>query len=208
MSNRTKSIIFFAARSRVFVSRLFAAVILLIAIFTTHSFSQNSLIDLLFEMVGLFLLTVCSMGRLWSLLYINGNKRLELITEGPYSVVRNPLYLFSFMGAIGIGLVSENLLILALIIVFYVIYYPFTILAEEGKLEVTFGQSYLEYKKVTPRFLPKLSLYKEPEFYMVKTRGFVRNFWYGMWFIWIYMLLYVIEEGQGLGYIHVLWKIP
>ncbi len=208
MSNRTKGIIFFAAKSRVYASRLFAAVILFIAIFTTHSFSQESLWDISFEISGLFLLTICSMGRLWALMYISGNKRLELITDGPYSIVRNPLYFFNLIGALGIGLVSENLLILVLMVVFYVAYYPFTVLAEEKKLEDTFGDAYLEYKRRTPRFLLKLSLYKEPEFYLVKTRGFVRNFWHGMWFIWIYMLLYVIEEGQSLGYIHVLWKIP
>ena len=208
MSNQTKGVIFLMAKSRVFVSRLFAAVILLIAIFTTHSFSQESLWDVSFEASGLFLLTTCSMGRLWALMYISGNKRLELVTDGPYSIVRNPLYFFSLIGALGIGLVSENLLILALMVVFYAVYYPFTILAEEKKLEGTFGDAYLEYKRRTPRFLPKPSLYKGAESYTINAKVFVRNFIDGMWFIWIFILLHTIEMAQNSGYLPVYWKIP
>jgi protein-S-isoprenylcysteine O-methyltransferase Ste14 len=208
MSNQNKGIVFLAAKSRVYVSRLFAAVILALAVFTTHSFSQEGLLDISFEVSGLILLTICSMGRLWSLVYLSGNKRIELITDGPYSIVRNPLYFFSLIGAIGIGLVSENILILALIVIFYVVYYPFTVLAEEKKLENTFGQAYLEYKQRTPRFLPKPSLYKGPALYTIKANTFARNFINGMWFIWIFILLHTIEMAQNSGYIPVYWKIP
>ena len=173
-----------------------------------HSFSPNSLLDLIFEMAGLFLLTICSMGRLWALMYISGNKSQEIITDGPYSMVRHPLYFFSFIGGVGIGLVSENLLILALIVVFYVTYYPFTIFAEEKKLENKFGQVYLEYKRKTPRFLPKLSLYKGPHLYTIKADVFVRNIFDGMWFIWIFILLHLIEVSQEAGFLPVYWRIP
>ena len=208
MPDESKGIIFFAAKSRVYISRLFAVVILLIAIFTTHSFSQEGLLDISFEVSGLFLLTICSMGRLWALMYICGNKRRELITDGPYSIVRNPLYFFSLIGAVGIGLVSENLLILALIVIFYAVYYPFTVLAEEKKLEGTFGDAYLEYNRRTPRFLPKLSLYDGPALYTINTKTFVRNFVDGMWFVWIFILLHTIEMAQNSGYLPVYWRIP
>jgi protein-S-isoprenylcysteine O-methyltransferase Ste14 len=196
------------ANSRIFASRIFSIMILVIAIFTSHSFSQESLADIVFETSGLFLLTICSMGRLWALMYISGSKSSQLITDGPYSIVRNPLYFFSFIGAIGIGLASENLLILVLIIIFYAIYYPLTIIAEEKKLEDTFGQPYLEYKQRTPKFLPKLSLYKGPALYTVKANTFVRNFVSGMWFIWIFILLHTIEMAQNIGYLPVYWRIP
>ena len=64
-------------------------------------------------------------------------------------MVRHPLYVFSLIGTIGIGLASENLLVLGLIVVFYLFYYPFTILAEERKLTNKFGKAYLEYMKKT-----------------------------------------------------------
>jgi protein-S-isoprenylcysteine O-methyltransferase Ste14 len=208
MEVERKGIVFVAAKSRMYVSRLFAIVILAVVIFTSHSFAQDSTIDFLFEMTGLFLLTVCCMGRLWALIYISGNKRRELIMDGPYSMVRNPLYFFSLIGAIGIGLVSENLLVLGLILIFYILYYPLTVVAEERKLEETFGEPYIEYKRKTPSFIPKLSLYREPEVYPIKMATFVRSFWFSIWYVWIYILLQFIERGQNLGYWPVLWKIP
>lgn len=128
--------------------------------------------------------------------------------EGPYSMVRHPLYAFTLIGAIGIGLASENLLVLGLIIVFYLLYYPFTILAEEKKMTDKFGDAYREYMNNTPRFIPKLSLYKEPELYEVEAASFVRNFVDGMWFIWLFILLHFAEMLQESGYLPVFLKIP
>ena len=160
MSLNENKLLFKIARQRVVVSRIFGIVVILLVPFTTAPFNEDSLTDILFETFGLFLLTICSMGRLWALLYISGYKKLELITEGPYSMVRHPLYVFSLIGAIGIGLASENILVLAALVIFYLLYYPLTILVEEKKLVDKFGQAYLDYIKRTPRFLPKLSLYK------------------------------------------------
>ena len=208
ITRQEKGIIFVIANTRVIVSRIFGLLVLLLLLFTGHSFSQGGKIDILFEISGLFLLSVCSIGRLWALMYISGNKRRELVTEGPYSIVRHPLYLFSLIGAFGIGLASENLLILALIIIFYLLYYPFTILAEEVKLPNEFGNAYLEYMKHTPRFIPKLSLYKEPEKFEVKTTRFVKNFADAMWFIWIFPVFHFIEMLQDSGFLPVIWRIP
>jgi protein-S-isoprenylcysteine O-methyltransferase Ste14 len=205
---KENGIVFTTANSRRIISRIFGFVILLLLLFTGHSFNQGTIIDMLLEICGLFLLSICSLGRLWALMYISGNKRRELVTEGPYSIVRHPLYVFSFIGALGIGLASENVLILALIALFYLLYYPFTMLAEEKKLTNKFGDAYREYMKKTPRFLPNFSLYKEPELYQVKAAGFVRNFADGMWFIWIFMLLHLIEILQDSGHLPVFLRIP
>ncbi len=42
-------------------------------------------------------------GRLWSILYVGGKKSAELVRTGPYSITRNPLYLFSCVAAAGAG---------------------------------------------------------------------------------------------------------
>jgi protein-S-isoprenylcysteine O-methyltransferase Ste14 len=208
MSIDESRLLFRIARRRVIVSRIFAIVVILLITFTSAPYKENSLIDILLETFGLFLLTVCSMGRLWALLYISGYKKIELITEGPYSMVRHPLYVFSFIGAIGIGLASENILVLAALVIFYLSYYPLTILVEEKKLVDKFGQAYLDYIKRTPRFLPKFSLYKGSAQYQINADIFVKNLANGMWFIWIFILLNFIETLQETGYIPVLLKVP
>ena len=208
MSVHKNSLLFRIARQRVTVSRVFGVLVLFVALFTTSSFREDSLIDTILEMSGLFLLTICSIGRLWALLYISGYKKLELITEGPYSMVRHPLYVFSLIGAIGIGLASENILILAVMIIFYLLYYPLTILVEEKKLTDKFGQAYLDYTNRTPRFLPKLSLYKSSAQYQINADLFVKSLASGMWFVWIFIILHFIEMLQQNGFIPVFLKVP
>jgi len=208
MSIDESRLLFRIARQRITVSRIFGVLVLFLALFTTSSFKEDSLIDTVLEMSGLFLLTICSIGRLWALLYISGYKKLELITEGPYSIVRHPLYVFSLIGAIGIGLASENILVLAALVIFYLLYYPLTILVEEKKLVDKFDQAYLDYIKSTPRFLPKLSLYKGSVQYQINADVYVKKMILGMWFIWIFIILHIIEMLQQSGHIPVFLSVP
>ena len=55
------------------------------------------------EWFGIFAIILCIFGRTWTSLYIGGRKNRALLTKGPYSVVRNPLYVFSILGAAGAG---------------------------------------------------------------------------------------------------------
>ena len=201
-------LLFKIAHQRMLISRIFAVLIVLLVIFTMPSFEQDGLADILFETLGLFLLTICSMGRLWALLYISGKKTHEVVTEGPYSIVQHPLYFFSFIGAVGIGLVSENILVLAAIVIFYLSYYPLTILSEEKTLTKKFGQTYIDYAKHTPRFLPKPSLYQSPDYFVVDAKIFLKNLAIGMWFVWIFILFNFIEMLQTMGIIHSLLRVP
>lgn len=123
-------------------------------------------------------------------------------------MVRHPLYVFSLIGAIGIGLASENILVLVAMVAFYLLHYPLTILVEEKKLIDKFGQAYLDYAKLTPRFLPKLSLYKSGIQYHINVDLFVKSLANGMWFIWIYILLNFIESLQQNGFIPILLRVP
>jgi protein-S-isoprenylcysteine O-methyltransferase Ste14 len=208
MSEQTDKLLFKIARLRIMVSRIFAILVILLVIFTASSFEQNGWIDILLETSGLFLLSICAAGRLWTSLYISGKKSQEVVVDGPYSIVRHPLYFFSFIGAIGIGLASKNILVLGVLVIFYLSYYPLTILSEENVLTKKFGQAYLDYAKRTPRFLPKLSLYNSPSFVSINVDMFLKNITTVMGFIWIYILFDFIEIIQQTGIIHVLLRVP
>jgi protein-S-isoprenylcysteine O-methyltransferase Ste14/membrane-associated phospholipid phosphatase len=208
ITRQEKGVIFAIANTDVIVVRIFSLLALLLLLFTGHSFSHGGTVDRFFEISGLFLLSLCSLGRLWALRYISGNKKRGFVTEGPYSIVRHPLYLFTLIGAVGIGLASENVLILALIIIFYLFYYPLAIPAEETNLTNKFGNRYLEYMKKPPWFFPKFSPYKETKRFPVKTSAFARNFVYGMWFIWIFIFMHFIEMLQNSGVLPVVLRVP
>jgi len=75
-----------------------------------------------------------------------------LITTGWYSWSRNPIYVVSFIGMVGWGLLVNSLLVTILLILWAVIYLiaPFL---EEPWLDLKYGSVYSEYKSQVPRFI-------------------------------------------------------
>jgi protein-S-isoprenylcysteine O-methyltransferase Ste14 len=115
------------------------------------------------ELVGFFLISFCILGRTWCSLYIGGLKNRKLIDVGPYSVTRNPLYVFSVIGAAGVGaqLGSVVIAILAGVVTWAVFY--ILIFAEERHLKNQFGAAYRNYLATVPRFWPKFSRWRDVE---------------------------------------------
>jgi len=144
------------------------------------------IIALLFVMLG-------TLGRVWCAFYISGFKNKKVVTDGPYSTSRNPLYLYSLIGATGIGLVTHSLAVLAFIIVAFAIYYPFVIVGEERKLATILGQDYQEYVKRVPRFFPNFKLFTQPQEYTVKPRVFYKDLRDCSMFIVTYCLILLIN---------------
>ena len=104
------------------------------------------------ECTGFFLLVVGAMGRVWSSAFICGRKNSEVIRDGPYSMVRHPLYLFSFLGFVGAGLAFESFTLAgAFGILFLITHWP-ALLREEARLTSLFGDAYREYSERVPRF--------------------------------------------------------
>ncbi|MBF0449493.1 MAG: isoprenylcysteine carboxylmethyltransferase family protein [Candidatus Magnetomorum sp.] len=198
----------FFVKNRILCTRLIAAVILLLVLFSSHSWVENSLWDMLVQWTGFSLIFTATLGRIWCFVYISGYKDDELIMYGPYSLLRNPLYFFSFIGTLGIGLATENLLAFVLMIVLFCILYPAVVDEEESKLKDRFGSRFEEYQKKTPRWFPRIKYYYESEEYLVKPRIFFKAMMESMWFMWFYMILQIIESLHHLGILPVMFLIP
>src|SRR6187402_2966911 len=97
------------------------------------------------ESVGLVFLAIAAFGRIWCLVFIAGKKNDELVMDGPYSTSRNPLYVFSFIGAVGFGLAVENPFLAALIAITFAVYYRVIVRREEVFLESAFGEIFRQY---------------------------------------------------------------
>lgn len=162
----------------------------------------------LFDLAGLAGVIIGAFGRLWSSIFIAGYKTDSLVRCGPYSVTRNPLYLFSLVGAVGVGLASRSLLVPALLAVLFGVYYPVIIRREEERLRATHGPEYLSYREAVPRFFPKLSLYREPETYVVNTKNFKKALLDATFFLWIYGAVQLMGKLHDAGVLPTFLKIP
>ncbi len=106
--------------------------------------------------------------RLWATLYVGGRKvggrRESILTvDGPYSMVRNPLYLGSLAVGLSAALLLQSGLVLAAVALAAWHYARITVPAEEQFLRSTCGATtFDDYCRRTPRFVPDVRLYRSP----------------------------------------------
>ena len=113
-------------QKRILISRIMAVALFSVFLFTRTEI-KNDAVSAWLDNLGLFFISVGALGRIWSSLFICGHKSVEIIDQGPYSAVRNPLYLFSFVAVIGIALSTENWIFMAMILILFIAYYPFVL---------------------------------------------------------------------------------
>ena len=113
------------------------------------------------ELAGFGLAILCVAGRAWSILYVGAHKNRRLVMAGPYSMTRNPLYLFSTIGAAGIGLIFGSLVAAAILgLVSYLVLARMA-QKEAAHLRTLFGAQYDAYARQTPFFWPRpLALFR------------------------------------------------
>lgn len=103
---------------------------------------------------GILLCFVGASLRYWASGYLRKDSRPAV--GGPYAYVRNPLYLGTYLMALGTALAIQNWWLLASITVVFAVLYHFIILDEETKLQAIFGEPYFKYCEWVPRFFPRL----------------------------------------------------
>jgi len=185
---------------RIYVSRVLGVLLLLVILFSSSYWeSTMPAVSVVLFVLGAVLVGIASLGRLWCSVYIAGYKTDRLIALGPYSMCRNPLYFFSLLGALGVGLATETLVVPIVIVVAFAIYYPLVIKSEEAGLKKIHTEAFDKYCQRVPRFFPKLSYLKEPEEYIVKPVIFKRHMFDALWFIWILGILELIEGLHDLN---------
>jgi len=194
-------------RLRIPLLRLVFIPVIFVAVFVRPSWNLESTTAFVVEGIGYVFLLIGLIIRIWCTFYIGGRKNIELITTGPYSICRNPLYIGTFILSIGIGLCFENLLIILIALVIIIPVHTIVIKMEETHLETVFGEQYRMYKQKVSRFWPHLSNYSSPDVLQVNVHA--------IWKITIdavgVLLLPEIEDLLELlhsqGIIPVLWHL-
>lgn len=83
---------------------------------------------------------------------IDHETQTALITNGLFSVSRNPIFLGMIISLLGLFLVTPNAITLLLLVVGYILI-QIQIRLEEDFLQSQFGQAYIEYKQNTKRLI-------------------------------------------------------
>lgn len=119
--------------------------------------------------IGLIIALFGEFIRLWGVSYAGSETRTtgavggtNLVISGPFAFVRNPLYVGNITIYLGIGIMSYALfpyLQIAALLFFFYQYYAI-VNEEEEYLRETFGKDYEEYVKAVPRFIPRLTPYR------------------------------------------------
>jgi protein-S-isoprenylcysteine O-methyltransferase Ste14 len=83
------------------------------------------------------------------------HRKVKLLNDGIYRVVRHPRYLSAGIGVVGNALVINHLGMYILILLLFPIGYLMVIL-EERELVGRFGEEYRKYQRDVPRLIPHL----------------------------------------------------
>jgi protein-S-isoprenylcysteine O-methyltransferase Ste14 len=79
-----------------------------------------------------------------------------LVTEGIFNHCRNPLYVGNILMLLGVGVLANSVVYVAIVIPVFVFVYQAIVLAEENFLRGKFGSGYDEYCKKVNRWFPNL----------------------------------------------------
>ncbi len=104
--------------------------------------------------------------RIWAVGYAGGSTRTRtigtarcLVTAGPYSHVRNPIYLGNLVLSLGVCLTANVYWMVVILGVGYLLQYVPIVLYEERYLSEMCGDVYRRYYDSVPRFLPNVRPY-------------------------------------------------
>lgn len=79
----------------------------------------------------------------------------RLVVQGPYALVRNPMYLGAGIALLGASLFYLSLALLAYAAVFFAVTHLFVVSYEEPTLRESFGDAYASYCRRVARWWPR-----------------------------------------------------
>jgi len=193
---------------RIAFLRLWGIPVIFLAVFVRPGWSTESTPAFCVEFAGYVLVLAGLAIRIWSILYIGGRKSDELITEGPYSLCRNPLYVGTFLVALGVGLCFENILMLVTILAAAVPVHLVIVPQEEANLARKFPLEFPEYQRRVRRFRPRLAGYHTSERVSVSVRSIWRVLIDTSAILMLPQLEDLLELLHDKGILPVLWYFP
>lgn len=176
--------------------------------FISSTWPSQSWVHLSVEWIGAALILTAVLGRCWCMLYLGGHKGATLIQQGPYSISRNPLYLFSMLAVAGIGAQSGSVALGPILALFVYAVFNNVIDEEERLLRKVFGPQFDDYCSRVPRFGPWFMHWKADDSLLISVSGLGRTLRDALPYFLALPLFELIELGQNSGWLPALIRLP
>jgi protein-S-isoprenylcysteine O-methyltransferase Ste14 len=148
---------------------------------------------------GFVCVAVACLGRIWCSVFIAGHKDETLVTTGPYAHCRHPLYSFSIVGALGLGLASQSPLLCLAVVVLISGLLMYAASCEEQFLADAFPDEFKAYVAATPNmWWPALSKAPLPEHLDVRPAVYWKAFLDAGSFFVLWMLVALAAEYRAM----------
>lgn len=189
-------------KNRVRIQRIIIFTVAVTAIFFPRIMSPEwkvETIDQVMDALGITLVLFGFLFRISARGYKEENSLSgkNMVKDGPYAFVRNPMYLGTFL--IGFGIIFVLFKIwtsLLFLSVFLLIYIP-QVKKEEAALSRLFSEEYRDYRKTVPRFFPgPLQLLNIADYIILKPSWIKKEF---ISLVTTFILIIAIEVRNDIG---------
>ncbi len=171
--------------------------------------SRASLGGMVIFALSLVCLSLAVLIRTWASIYVGGRKGRELVTSGPYSLVRNPLYVGSFFGSFGVGLGFGSFTLGLLLTVLSYLVFDWLVKREEARLREEFTPAVFDaYTSAVHRWIPAMKPLPPVERMNVDGATVMRTLLQALLFFAGLALAYGLELARAAGWIAPLIQLP
>jgi protein-S-isoprenylcysteine O-methyltransferase Ste14 len=136
---------------------------------------RGSWADLGFHAAGWLCFFAAIAIRLWATAYLGGRKGRAVVCDGPYSMVRNPLYIGTLCIILSQICFFESLTFACGIVLPLIVYMLGVVPAEEHYLGLKLGEEYREYCAEVPRWWPRFSQFTTPSVVEMNVNGMLQE---------------------------------
>ncbi len=107
--------------------------------------------------LGIFLFLIGVAFRIWAQQHLHYRLKVHkrLTVTGPYSFIRNPIYIGNILLCLSATVISELLWLVPVTLFYCFGVYSLVVRYEESHLLDKYGESYRKYMKEVPRWFPK-----------------------------------------------------
>ncbi len=195
-------------RSRAWISILLLVPFAVATLLSWPFVREHSLWHLPLEAAGWTCFLIGLGFRWWATLYIGGRKQATVVSDGPYSLCRNPLYVGTFLMTLAIAFFVPSLTFAAGLTVASLFYLSVTVSAEEKWLRHTFGDEYTRYCQEVPRFFPRIRRPRTLPVIEVISKGLRAELIRAARYVWVPLLAEGVAHLRFETWWPHLWRLP